>query len=74
MDVYAAVAETARSGISILLVEQNAEAALSAADRGYVLANGSIVASGSAAVLRDSALVQQAFLGTPPSVPHAVAK
>jgi len=55
-------------------VEQNAEAALSAADRGYVLANGSIVASGSAAVLRDSALVQQAFLGTPPSVPHAVAK
>jgi branched-chain amino acid transport system ATP-binding protein len=68
MDVYAAVAETARSGISILLVEQNAEAALSAADRGYVLAHGSIAASGSAAVLRDSALVQQAFLGTPPPV------
>ncbi len=72
MDVYAAVAATARSGISILLVEQNAEAALSAADRGYVLANGGIAAAGSAAALRGSTLVQEAFLGTQPAVPPTV--
>jgi branched-chain amino acid transport system ATP-binding protein len=64
MDVYAAVAETARSGISILFAEQNAEAALSAAHRGYVIANGRIAAAGSAAELRGSSLVQEAFLGT----------
>jgi branched-chain amino acid transport system ATP-binding protein len=63
MDVYAAVVETARAGISILLVEQNTEAALAVADRGYVLANGTIAASGSAAELRGSALVRSAFLG-----------
>lgn len=64
MDVYGAVAETAKLGISILIVEQNAEVALAAADRGYVLANGSIATSGSAAELRGSRLVQEAFLGT----------
>jgi branched-chain amino acid transport system ATP-binding protein len=72
MDVYTAVAETARAGISILLVEQNAEAALSVADRGYVLANGAVVASGPAAELRGSALVQAAFLGAPSPAPRAV--
>lgn len=64
MDVYEAVSKTARLGISILIVEQNAEVALAAADRGYVLANGHIAASGSAAELRGSKLVQEAFLGT----------
>ncbi len=63
MDVYAAVAKTAKSGISILIVEQNAEAALSAANRGYVLANGQIATAGNAAELRGSSLVQEAFLG-----------
>jgi branched-chain amino acid transport system ATP-binding protein len=67
MDVYAAVAATARSGISILFAEQNAEAALSAAHRGYVIANGRIAAAGTAAELRGSSLVQEAFLGTPRS-------
>jgi branched-chain amino acid transport system ATP-binding protein len=63
MDVYEAVSKTAKLGISILIVEQNAEVALDAADRGYVLANGHIAASGSAAELRGSKLVQEAFLG-----------
>ncbi len=50
-------------GLSILLVEQNARAALALADRGYVLANGRITASGtSAQLLADSATVE-AFLG-----------
>ncbi|MDB5876139.1 MAG: livF [Ramlibacter sp.] len=64
MDVYEAVAQTARLGISILIVEQNAEVALVASNRGYVLANGQIAASGSAPELRGSKLVQEAFLGT----------
>ncbi|MBN8958945.1 MAG: ABC transporter ATP-binding protein [Rhizobiales bacterium] len=63
MDVYEAVSKTAKLGISILIVEQNAEVALAAADRGYVLADGHIAASGSAAELRGSKLVQEAFLG-----------
>ena len=63
IDVYAAVAETAKAGISILIVEQNAEAALSAAHRGYVLAGGRIEASGTAAELRGSSIVREAFLG-----------
>ena len=62
-DVYEAVSKTAKLGISILIVEQNAEVALDAADRGYVRANGHIAASGSAAELRGSKLVQEAFLG-----------
>ena len=64
MDVYSAVAQTAKLGISILIVEQNAEVALAASARGYVLANGRIAAAGSAADLRGSKMVQEAFLGT----------
>ena len=66
IDFYAAVAETAKAGISILIVEQNAEAALSAAHRGYVLAGGRIEASGTAAELRGSSVVREAFLGKLP--------
>ena len=66
MDVYAAVAKTAKAGISILIVEQNAEAALTAADRGYVLANHQIATQGTAGELRTSSLVQEAFLGKKP--------
>jgi branched-chain amino acid transport system ATP-binding protein len=64
MDVYDAVSKTAKLGISILIVEQNAEVALAVADRGYVLANGQIAASGNSVELRGSKLVQEAFLGT----------
>jgi branched-chain amino acid transport system ATP-binding protein len=50
-------------GVSVLIAEQNAEMALTAADRAYVLENGSIVLSGTAAdLLRDPA-VKKAFLG-----------
>jgi branched-chain amino acid transport system ATP-binding protein len=63
LDVYSAIARTAKRGISILIVEQNAEIALTAADRGYVLASGRIVAVGTTAELRGSQVVQDAFLG-----------
>jgi branched-chain amino acid transport system ATP-binding protein len=64
VDVYEAVATIAKHGLSILFVEQNVQAALMIAHRGYVLANGSIAASGTSAELQNSPLVQEAFLGT----------
>jgi branched-chain amino acid transport system ATP-binding protein len=52
-----------RAGTTILVVEQNARAALGIADRGYVLENGRIKLSGPAAELLGSASVQDAYLG-----------
>jgi branched-chain amino acid transport system ATP-binding protein len=50
-------------GVSILLVEQNAKAALNLADRGYVLINGHIANSGSSKSLLADSATQEAFLG-----------
>ncbi len=50
-------------GITILLAEQNALAALSIADRGYVMKMGEVVAEGSAQELQDSESVRMAYLG-----------
>lgn len=51
------------SGITILLVEQNVAMSLEVADRGYVMAAGSIVTSGTAKDLNSSHLIEQAYLG-----------
>jgi branched-chain amino acid transport system ATP-binding protein len=53
-----------RSGLSILLVEQDVATALRLADYGFVLDTGRIVLSGPAADLADNELVQKAYLGT----------
>jgi branched-chain amino acid transport system ATP-binding protein len=50
-------------GITVLLVEQNVHQTLSIAHHGYVLSQGRVVASGSAAELRDNAEVRQAYFG-----------
>lgn len=50
-------------GMTILLIEQNARAALQIADRGYVLENGQIVLEGSAADLLADQDVKRAYLG-----------
>jgi branched-chain amino acid transport system ATP-binding protein len=50
-------------GLTVLLVEQNARAALAIADRGYVLETGKVAASGSAAELLADDRVQEAYLG-----------
>ena len=50
-------------GLTILLVEQNVAQSLEIADRGYVLANGRIELQGSAAALRSSPEIQDAYLG-----------
>jgi len=53
----------ARSGMPILLSEQNAAMALDVANRAYVLASGRIAAEGTPASLRDTPLIQQLYFG-----------
>lgn len=62
-DIYKNIAQLKQQGLTILLIEQNARAALAVADRGYVLETGQIVLEGSAAELRDNPQVQRAYLG-----------
>jgi branched-chain amino acid transport system ATP-binding protein len=50
-------------GVTVLLVEQDVHAALSIADRGYVLETGRIVREGAAEALRNDPEVQRAYLG-----------
>ncbi|WP_238369828.1 branched-chain amino acid ABC transporter ATP-binding protein/permease [Heliomarina baculiformis] len=62
-ELYAILAELRNDGITILLVDQMASLALAAADRGYILEQGRIVAAGSAQeLLQDDALIA-AYLG-----------
>jgi branched-chain amino acid transport system ATP-binding protein len=51
------------AGTSVLLVEQDVDAALEAAARGYVLENGRIVASGESASLLEDLRIREAYLG-----------
>ena len=52
-----------KAGTTILLVEQNAQVALSVADRGYVLETGKIVTTGTGAELLASPAIKKAYLG-----------
>ncbi|HEX6521750.1 MAG TPA: ABC transporter ATP-binding protein [Streptosporangiaceae bacterium] len=62
--IYETIAEINRSGVAILLVEQNANYALEAASRGYVLETGRVALANDSASLRDDPEVQKAYLGT----------
>jgi branched-chain amino acid transport system ATP-binding protein len=61
--IFKQIKEIAKSGVTVLLVEQNAKAALKLADRGYVLDVGRIALSGTSAELLASEKVQEAYLG-----------
>jgi branched-chain amino acid transport system ATP-binding protein len=61
--IFDTIQELHREGTTILLVEQNARAALTVADRGYVLQTGEIIISGTADELRNNEIVQKAYLG-----------
>jgi branched-chain amino acid transport system ATP-binding protein len=61
--VFDTINNLARDGITILLVEQNASAALDVADRAYVLERGLIVQHGPAAELHDHPEVRESYLG-----------
>jgi branched-chain amino acid transport system ATP-binding protein len=62
--IYETVAEINRQGMTILLVEQNANYALEVSQRGYVLETGHVVLSDASTSLRDNPEVQKAYLGT----------
>jgi branched-chain amino acid transport system ATP-binding protein len=62
-EIFAIVQEINRSGTSILLVEQNAQMALSVANRGYVLETGRVVLEGSGEELLQNPEVARAYLG-----------
>ena len=62
-EVFGTIERLRREGVSILLVEQNAMAALAIADHGYVLETGRIVLEGSGAQLREDSQVREAYLG-----------
>ncbi len=61
--IYETIANLKREGLTILLVEQNARAALALADRGYVFETGQIVLEGTSRELSDNPEVQRAYLG-----------
>jgi branched-chain amino acid transport system ATP-binding protein len=65
-DIFDLILRLKARGLTVLLVEQDAVAALDIADRAYVMANGRIVMSGSAAELRASDEVAYAYLGKAP--------
>jgi branched-chain amino acid transport system ATP-binding protein len=62
--IYETIAEINRQGVSILLVEQNANYALDVARRGYVLETGEVALTNESAELRNDPAVQRAYLGT----------
>lgn len=62
-EIFSRIASLKSLGTTILLVDQNARAALGIADRGYVMETGRIVLSGSANELLHDPQVQHAYLG-----------
>ena len=62
-EIFSIIEELHKSGITILLVEQNAKMALAVADRAYVLETGSISKSGKASELAEDDRVRKAYLG-----------
>ncbi|WP_437880342.1 ABC transporter ATP-binding protein [Pseudomonas sp. LRF_L74] len=62
-EIFRIIADLRRQGVSILLVEQNARAALRVADYAYVLETGQIAMHGPAAELADDPRVIEAYLG-----------
>ena len=61
--IFGIIADLKTRGLTVLLVEQNAYAALAIADRGYVMETGRITISGTGASLLDDERVRLAYLG-----------
>jgi branched-chain amino acid transport system ATP-binding protein len=62
-EIFHIIARLREAGVSILLVEQNARAALQVADQGYVLETGEVVLSGPATELANNPRVVESYLG-----------
>ena len=61
--IFEVVGEIRRNGVTVLLVEQDVEAALDVCDRAYVVQTGRIALEGPGRDLLDSEVVRKAFLG-----------
>jgi branched-chain amino acid transport system ATP-binding protein len=61
--IFNTIDEIKAEGTTVLLVEQNASAALKHSDRGYVLETGAVVFEGTAAEIADNPRVREAYLG-----------
>ena len=61
--IFEAIVEIAKSGITILLVEQNTRLALQVAQRAYVLVTGEVVLTGPCADLRTDLRIRDAYFG-----------
>ena len=62
--IFDIIREINRQGVTVLLIEQNANMALKTADIGYVMETGSITMSGTGAELLENEAVKDAYLGT----------
>lgn len=63
-NIFRIITEINKQGVTILLVEQNAQQALQLADRGYVLETGNVVKEAKASDLLHDPVVREAYLGT----------
>ena len=61
--IFEVINKVSKEGMTVVLVEQNANLALQAADRGYVMDSGNMIMSGDAKILLDDPKVQEAYLG-----------
>jgi branched-chain amino acid transport system ATP-binding protein len=62
-EIFNLMIKVKSTGMTIMLIEQNAMMALNIADRGYVLQNGEIVLTGTGKELLDNPDVKKAYLG-----------
>ncbi|MDA9440596.1 metal-dependent hydrolase [Bradyrhizobium sp. CCBAU 51745] len=69
-DIFTIIGDLRKAGISVLLVEQNAQAALRVADRAYVMELGSFVLSGSASKIAGDSRVMASYLGFEQDMAH----
>jgi len=65
-EIFSVIAALKASGVSILLVEQNARAALQIASHGYVLETGTVAIAGSSEAIARDARVAATYLGRAP--------
>ncbi len=63
-DIFTIIQEINKQGVTVLLIEQNANMALKIADIGYVMETGRITMSGSGKELLDNEAIKAAYLGT----------
>ena len=70
-DIFGIISRLSADGITILLIEQNANAALHAAHYGYVLETGMMTLSGTGEELLSSKSIQEAYLGKGKKAKHA---